>query len=978
MTNAPPDDLLWQHLKTLPAFRAVLRAVEARFYQNIDLPEPILDLGCGDGNFAELAFPNRTLTAGIDPWWRPLNKAKKAKAHQHLLQSLGNHMPFPDNHFGSIISNSVLEHIPDIQPVLQEANRVLQPNGRLVITMPNHNYTNYLDGALFFERVGLNGLANQYRRFFNFIARHAHTDTAEHWAVRLAQAGFTVDQWQYYFSKDALHALEWGHVQGIPSAIIHALTGHWIIAPWRSNLGRTERWVRPFYEEGPDPDGTMVLLIARKTSTGPIEASLPPAQPVTVHQEPEADPQEKEDRPLDGLPEPSQTAEPQQRTIIAEQFTDDPPVSAQTAPTIKSTTLRIILIILALFSAVIGQAALIGDPPDPGAAVPWFVLTLLLIGGFAKFSRHKTLTLSFGRFLPIQTISRRRWLALVGPFLAFMGYTLVKTPGPTAQPLFAIYLWLIAAALTAYALWPQSSAHQPPTSAPRPTWELPTLITLTTIALVIRFLALTNHPFMLSGSEASIGLDAIAAANGQLQNPFATGWLTNPTLASFILALPIQLFGPTTLGIRLLSPIIGAATVPALYFIGRRWLGPPVALIAAILLTGSHLHLHYSRLGLTNIWDPLLALLAVGMVYKAWQNGRRTTWLLAGLTIGLTPYLFTTAHLFPLILPLLILTLLLNRPHPPGYLRNLAAAAVMALVVALPQLLFYRANPGLYLDRVNTLGIFQSNWFIEESARTGQNTADVLSQQLQAALFAYQTNPDTSNAYNPGTPLLPFWPAVFFSLGLGLALWRLRQLRYQLLLIWLATTLFGAAFMLQSPPSSHRLLIAVPAVYLIIALALGWLGQQLQTLLRLNRTYLFPILIIVTTFLALTDLAFYFGQYRSQHRFGDRNTEIAYEMATYLNTLDGSWDAFFHGPPSMYAAFPTFPYLLADLDEEIRLTDVLEAERPQPSPANTVYLFIPERSAELGEIESLYPNGRVLTFEGFHANPLFFAYEIQQ
>lgn len=70
------DDLLWQQLKTLPAFRALLRAVEARFYSYVDLPEPLLDIGCGDGNFAQLALPGRRITAGIDPWWRPLQQGR--------------------------------------------------------------------------------------------------------------------------------------------------------------------------------------------------------------------------------------------------------------------------------------------------------------------------------------------------------------------------------------------------------------------------------------------------------------------------------------------------------------------------------------------------------------------------------------------------------------------------------------------------------------------------------------------------------------------------------------------------------------------------------------------------------------------------------------------------------------------------------------------------------------------------------------
>ena len=62
--NKPPspfanDDLLWRQLKTIPAFRAILRAVESRFYFAVDLPGPTLDVGCGDGHFAQMTFDRR-------------------------------------------------------------------------------------------------------------------------------------------------------------------------------------------------------------------------------------------------------------------------------------------------------------------------------------------------------------------------------------------------------------------------------------------------------------------------------------------------------------------------------------------------------------------------------------------------------------------------------------------------------------------------------------------------------------------------------------------------------------------------------------------------------------------------------------------------------------------------------------------------------------------------------------------------------
>ena len=68
-----------------------------------------------------------------------------------------------------------------------------------------------------------------------------------------------------------------------PSAALHALTGHWIVAPWESSLGPTERWVRPFYEEEVSPtEGAYLLFVARKESSQPVAAYLPPPAPLAV------------------------------------------------------------------------------------------------------------------------------------------------------------------------------------------------------------------------------------------------------------------------------------------------------------------------------------------------------------------------------------------------------------------------------------------------------------------------------------------------------------------------------------------------------------------------------------------------------------------------------------------------------------------------------------------------------------------------
>jgi len=240
-------DLLQRHLRDLPAFRALLRAVEARFYRDLPLPTPILDLGCGDGHFGAVALGN--VDAGFDPWWEPLKEARDRDAYRTLAMALGARMPYGDEAFASVVSNSVLEHIEDLPPVLSEVSRVLQPGGWFHFCVPGPGFTAFLSIARALERLGLGAAAEGYRDLFNRISRHHHCDDPSVWGRRLESAGMRlVESWPY-FSPRALAALEWGHYLGLPSLFSKALTGRWVLCPSRANLWITERLVRTFYEE---------------------------------------------------------------------------------------------------------------------------------------------------------------------------------------------------------------------------------------------------------------------------------------------------------------------------------------------------------------------------------------------------------------------------------------------------------------------------------------------------------------------------------------------------------------------------------------------------------------------------------------------------------------------------------------------------------------------------------------------------------
>lgn len=266
------QDFLWPHLQELPAFRALLRAVEARFYQALlPLEEPVLDLGCGDGHFASVAFPHR-LEAGIDPSASCLAEARGRGAYRLLARAVGDALPFPEGHFRTVVSNSVLEHIPDLDPVLAELARVLSPpdpttgrrGGRLIFCVPGDRFTELLFFSDLFRRLGLEGLARAYERYFDRISRHHHCDGPQVWQGRLAAAGLDMADSFCYFSRRATHALDLGHYLGVPSLVAKKLFGRWILAPARWNLGLTERWLRPLYDEPCSEPGAYLFFVAHR------------------------------------------------------------------------------------------------------------------------------------------------------------------------------------------------------------------------------------------------------------------------------------------------------------------------------------------------------------------------------------------------------------------------------------------------------------------------------------------------------------------------------------------------------------------------------------------------------------------------------------------------------------------------------------------------------------------------------------------
>lgn len=142
------------------------------------LAPPRLDFGAGDGSFASALFDR--VDVGADNDAEALEIASRLRIYDRLMDVTGDHIPLPDGAAGSVLSNSVLEHVMDLPAVLRELRRILAPGGALVFTVPVRAYTNHL--ATYFGRRAAERV--------NTESCHRNLFHPEEWRALLTAHGF--------------------------------------------------------------------------------------------------------------------------------------------------------------------------------------------------------------------------------------------------------------------------------------------------------------------------------------------------------------------------------------------------------------------------------------------------------------------------------------------------------------------------------------------------------------------------------------------------------------------------------------------------------------------------------------------------------------------------------------------------------------------------------------------------------------------
>lgn len=689
-----------------------------------------------------------------------------------------------------------------------------------------------------------------------------------------------------------------------------------------------------------------------------------------------------------------------------------PAVVSSPLPAGMQRRLTLPLLGAALVLALLGQAVFTEGPDSPNLStgVALFSIAIVLFTVAAAWAgvavetaetwraseRHSqvepTREPKVDESQPVFTSLRRqpRRIALLGAvaLLTIILLDLLRADPSLPSYTLPFLLWLSAIGLYIRAVVPWPLPARPHTGS----WlkaHWPHFLILAAIvwtAFALRVWNIEGIPPTLGGDEGTFGLESIRTFTGEIRNPFTTGWLSVPTMSFYFNSLTIRMLGQTVFALRLPWALVGTLTVVIVFQLVRRLTGAALALMAAALLATYHFHIHFSRLGVNNAADPLLIALVLYLLYRAYDERSVLEWALCGVAVGVAQYFYFGARFAPVLVGAMIVYFVARdgrhflRVHGGG----IVIMAGAAIVAGAPMIQFAIRYPQDYNARVNQISIFQTGWLQRAQELTGQDEVSILLDQLRRAALAFNVYPDRTSWYGSPRPLFDNATGVLFLLGLGYATLRLGDRRlFPMVAWWWGAMILGGA-LTQGPPSSQRLVTLGPPAVFFVALALLKIGQILRSVWDAWTPHIFALYLIPSMLvIIIASVQWYFVEFTPLRLYGDLNGAVATEMATYMrDRLSPEWRIYFFGPPRMYIAFGSIPYIAPDVqgvDISEPLTAPLDPAIVQPD-KNAAFVFLPERLGELEWVRKTFPNGALEEIpSSWNGDPIqaFVVYRVQ-
>lgn len=372
------------------------------------------------------------------------------------------------------------------------------------------------------------------------------------------------------------------------------------------------------------------------------------------------------------------------------------------------------------------------------------------------------------------------------------------------------------------------------------------LLLIVFFGLVLRLISI-NQSFWLD--EATSVLVARDFSFSDIITRFSPGDF-HPPIYYFLLKIWISVFGATEIGARSLSVILGSATIPLVFLIGRKLLSEETGLVAALFFATAPLHIYYSQEARMYVLATFLATLLIWFFLRMKEDsGRFYNWV--GFIITGSLLIYTHYQTLSLFIVLITYLLASQRKFFLDNFRKwfLSFALIAVLFLFWTPILAKQLHTAV-LAKMNAQG-----WWIVLGQVNLKQLALVPIKFLIGRISSY------NKVFYALSVSLPLILSVFLIL-------KSISLRRRILLVWLwllipvaISAIFGWA---SSGFSYFRLLFVLPAFYLL--LAFGVFSLKSKTL-RQGAVLALLIVNLVASGTYLFNPGFYREDWREAVRF---------------------------------------------------------------------------------------------------------------
>jgi hypothetical protein len=365
------------------------------------------------------------------------------------------------------------------------------------------------------------------------------------------------------------------------------------------------------------------------------------------------------------------------------------------------------------------------------------------------------------------------------------------------------------------------------------------VVAVVTLAFAIRYVGVPRVPLYSPPSSGDLAMMSLEAAQLLHGKWFWTGF-ANITVVGFLPpAFTMAIFGETPFGANMSNVIGGTLAVWLLYLLGRDAFGWWTGVLAAAILVGDFLAIHFSRI--VTFADPVPWLIAALWLCVRFARERRW-WqaVLASVAAALCLHVYFSGRV---LIPILGLLAVLR----PPLRRPVAIVGALTVAWCVPYLIYGCLHPSILTSRLDDILVWRP--VVYEHMLEVYGVAD-----WRALLRAHLWR--TSALFWGGPrPMLPPLLQPFAVIGVGVGCWRWTRGWAALPLVWALSTHVLGSLVCKDPPMYFHLCPLFPALALLVAT--GFTTVLEQRFARGARVVLAPMALAMVVWVGVQNVRDY-------------------------------------------------------------------------------------------------------------------------